>query len=193
MSCVFETIKRALLCVGDTYWCALWKEILSQVAPDVCLISCPTLESEEKLWISKRVLVRLYQAENRCFWEDWTSIKTYLLPEFFSVFLGEIKKLENDVGYTSQHFSLYQNTIITENNQHVILREKEYVALVYFIQRYEKKIDKEELLCKIWKYHEGIETSTLETHITQLNKKLALCAHRIVREQGSYILIPLCV
>ncbi|PPE05606.1 helix-turn-helix domain-containing protein [Holospora curviuscula] len=187
---MIQIVKQKIFCCGELYWCMLWKEIIHQIFPEIIFIFAQTIEELEESWKNKSVLVRIYLVENCLTWEDWISKKFYKLPEFFSVFLGEFTTLQEKVGYVLKEFSLYHKTLITKEGFFFTLREKEYKILIHFLHQYQKKVHKEELLQKIWQYTVSVETYTLETHIGQLNKKLKLCNHRILREEDYFLLIP---
>ncbi len=53
----------------------------------------------------------------------------------------------------------------------LILTEKEN-EIFHFLLESESSVSKKVLLKNIWKYNEGIDTHTLETHIYSLRKKL---------------------
>ena len=53
----------------------------------------------------------------------------------------------------------------------LILTEKEN-EIFYFLLKSENSVSKNVLLKNIWKYNDGIDTHTLETHIYSLRKKL---------------------
>ena len=53
----------------------------------------------------------------------------------------------------------------------LFLTEKEN-EIFYFLLESESSVSKKVLLKNIWKYNEGIDTHTLETHIYSLRKKL---------------------
>lgn len=177
-----------MLCIGSAYWTRMWEEIAAQTIPCVQWITVESMDLSHDVWKQKNILMRMYQQEHNCILEDWITCRTYALPEFFSVFLGELKQLEHAKGYKAPLFALYQHTLISHDNQRCILREKEYTMFVYCMAHYEKPVHKEVLLKEIWHYAQDIETSTLETHIAQLNKKIALCGHRMLREGAYYML-----
>lgn len=177
-----------MLCVGPSYWTRMWQEIAVQTVPCIQWIVAESCTESDGLWKEKNILMRMYQQGRQCILEDWITFRTYALPDFFSVFLGELKQLECAKGYKAPLFSLYQHTLLAPDNQHCLLREKEYAMLVYCMSHYGKPVHKEVLLKEIWHYAPDIETSTLETHIAQLNKKLALCGHRMLRQGAHYTL-----
>jgi hypothetical protein len=183
-----EIVQPSIVCIGSSYWTRMWEEITAQILPSIQWINAENISLSEDLWKQKNVLMRIYQQEHQCVLEDWITCRTYALPEFFSVFLGELKQLESAKGYKSSLFALYQYTLISQDNQRCVLREKEYAMFVYCMSYYGKPIHKDVLLKEIWHYTQDIETSTLETHIAQLNKKLAPCGHRILRERACYTL-----
>ncbi|ETZ05177.1 winged helix-turn-helix domain-containing protein [Holospora undulata] len=184
---MIRVVRRKLLCYGDVLWCSLWEEIIQQSCAEITLSFCSTEVQLRESWEKKSSLACVYVMNNRCVFEDWISKKFYLLPEFFLVFLGDLKAFQQKVGYVLKDFSFYHNTIITKK-RNFLLREKEYKTLVYFLERYKEKINKEELLKEVWKYSNDMETLTLETHVAQLNKKLKFCNHRIRREKNFFLM-----
>ena len=164
--------------------------MIHQILPESVVTLCQSPEQWELTWKEKSFLARIYVLNHQCIWEDWIAKRYYKLPEFFSVFLGELFSFRDKVGYVLKQFSLYHTTLITGQKNCVSLRDKEYKTLIYFLNQYQQKIHKEELLKNIWKYNTEIETFTLETHVGQLNKKLKPCYHRIIREQDYFALVP---
>ncbi|WP_162147068.1 winged helix-turn-helix domain-containing protein [Holospora obtusa] len=173
---------------GDIYWCSLWREVVDQNFFDLEVFFCEKQEQLNFFREERSVLSYVYVQNKQCVFENWISKKYYLLPEFFFVFLGELKILQNKVGYALEDFLLYDHTIITKKKELIVLREKEHKILIYFLNQYQKKVNKEKILKEVWNYHHMVETSTLETHVGQLNKKLRFCNHRIIRYQDNFFL-----
>ncbi|GAJ46543.1 DNA-binding transcriptional regulator BasR [Holospora elegans E1] len=188
---MIRIVKQRILCYGDASWYRLWEEIIQQSCSEIILLFCETEEQLKKFWEEKSALACMYTVNDHCVFEDWVFVKKfYLLPEFFLVFLGNLKVFQERVGYVLEDFSFYHNIIFTKR-KNFLLREKEYKILLYFLHRYQEKISKEELLKGIWSYNREVETLTLETHVGQLNKKLRFCNHRITKERDFFYLILL--
>ena len=181
-------IQPSVLCLGAAYWKRMWAEIARQTVPGIQWVITEDITLAHDQWEQKNVLMRIHQDKETCVLEDWIAQKIYDLPEFFSVFLGDLKQLESAKGYKAPFFAFYQSTLITDDHGCCALREKESEILEHCLLHYEMPIHKDVLLSEIWQYGEDIETFTLETHIAQLNKKLGLCRHRIVRDDKNYTL-----
>ncbi|MER2520318.1 MAG: winged helix-turn-helix domain-containing protein [Bdellovibrionales bacterium] len=84
----------------------------------------------------------------------------------------------------------YRQIALESSGENVRLTEKE-CALLSYLASSTKPVSREELLATIWGYDAQIDTHTLETHIYQLRRKLAVgqdAGELIVNEQGAYLL-----
>ena len=68
-------------------------------------------------------------------------------------------------------FSFEKKLISLDTNETVLLTEKE-VSILIELNRRERTTKKEKLLTEVWGYNSQINTSTIETHIHRLRKKL---------------------
>lgn len=86
--------------------------------------------------------------------------------------------------------SLARQIVRVSSGETVKLTEKE-CALLSFLAQCEAPASREDLLASIWGYDSRIDTHTLETHIYQLRRKLAIDGDGesfLVNEQGGYAL-----
>ena len=84
----------------------------------------------------------------------------------------------------------HRQLVVTEDNTFIRLTEKE-TALLEYLGQSDRPVTRDELLAAIWGYDVSIETHTLETHLTQLRRKLDpgnSGANWLINEQGAYFL-----
>ena len=71
----------------------------------------------------------------------------------------------------------------------ITLTDKEADILVYLAKRRGRAVSRDDLLKNVWRYQEGVDTHTLETHIYRLRQKMEAAADRpalLVTEEGGY-------
>jgi hypothetical protein len=71
----------------------------------------------------------------------------------------------------------------------IALTDKETDILVYLAKRAGQAVSRDDLLKHVWRYQEGIDTHTLETHIYRLRQKMEASAENplfLVTEEGGY-------
>ena len=122
------------------------------------------------------------------------NIKIALLDKNQSVNLNYNQKLEIPISlsdlntviknqYVKKKFSLNSSIAIKEyildKNEKKLLKDKDYVLLtereILFLELFlldKKPITKKDILKKVWKYSEGADTHTVETHVYRLRKKI---------------------
>jgi DNA-binding winged helix-turn-helix (wHTH) protein len=81
-----------------------------------------------------------------------------------------VNKLNNIISLNTLKYDKSSRQIFSDTIS-LILTEKEN-EIFNFLLKSETSVSKSSLLKKIWKYSEGIDTHTLETHIYSLRKKL---------------------
>lgn len=100
--------------------------------------------------------------------------KPFRLPVISSALISAAAQFEQsdkasvDIGFWRFNFT---GRVLSFKDKEIKLTEKE-AALLNFLFRKGKAVDKETLLREIWGYGEGISTHTLETHIYRLRQKL---------------------
>ena len=100
--------------------------------------------------------------------------KPFRLPVVLSSVISAVTQFEQsdkasvDIGFWRFNFS---GRVLSFKDREIKLTEKE-AALLSYLYRCKKAVDKETLLREIWGYGEGISTHTLETHIYRLRQKL---------------------
>lgn len=74
------------------------------------------------------------------------------------------------------------------NDKHIVLSEKENLLMKFLLENYPNSVSKKYLLDEIWGYKSDIETSTLQSHIYRLRKKIG-CNETIIKtsSQGYYV------
>ena len=75
------------------------------------------------------------------------------------------------VNFKDFSYSFQLNTIYTTKNS-LYLTDKENEIFKLLIDNLDKIFSKKQLLSKVWRYNEDIDTHTLETHIYTLRKKI---------------------
>ncbi len=71
---------------------------------------------------------------------------------------------------------------VTKAGQPVVLTPKEFDVLVFFMRNLDVAITREQLLTNVWEYNYTGESRTVDIHVQQVRRKLAL--------QGKLITIP---
>lgn len=72
------------------------------------------------------------------------------------------------------------------SNQKIELAHKEYQILLYFLQNPDQIISRETLLAKIWKDNVTVSDRTIDSHISNLRKKLqeSTCKIKSIYQEG---------
>ena len=101
-------------------------------------------------------------------------IKYLNFPFSFHDLLALLAKFNHEVRdmMIGEYLFSYQRKEISDSQNLVKLREKEADILLFLYGQKDQILPKEEMLSRIWGYHEDIVTTTLETHIYRLRKKL---------------------
>ncbi|MEZ0224185.1 MAG: helix-turn-helix domain-containing protein [Alphaproteobacteria bacterium] len=87
-------------------------------------------------------------------------------------------------------FQPQEKALTQSGRDAVALTDKETDILVYLAKRSQgAPVGRDELLKHVWRYQEGIDTHTLETHIYRLRQKIEASADSpalLVTEEGGY-------
>lgn len=87
-------------------------------------------------------------------------------------------------------FQPQEKTLLKDGQEAVALTDKEADILVYLAKRSQgSPVGRDELLKYVWRYQDGIDTHTLETHIYRLRQKMEASADNpslLVTEEGGY-------
>lgn len=87
-------------------------------------------------------------------------------------------------------FQPQEKTLQRDGQDEIALTDKETDILVYLAKRScGSPVGRDELLKHVWRYQEGIDTHTLETHIYRLRQKMESSADApalLVTEEGGY-------
>tara|TARA_B100001093_G_scaffold415621_1_gene406098 strand:+ start:2113 stop:2775 length:663 start_codon:yes stop_codon:yes gene_type:complete len=96
------------------------------------------------------------------------------LPHFVDYITSDLRqnfnKQDKIISLNSMSYDESSRRIFNDKIS-LILTEKEN-EIFYFLLKSKSSVSKKVLLKNIWKYNEGIDTHTLETHIYSLRKKL---------------------
>ena len=113
--------------------------------------------------------------------EDFTpsSVFEFGCPVRPGAILNRIRAYHHAPGYHSAllHFGAYcldtrQNFWMNANGTSIRLTEKEALLLQILKAAEGESVSRETLLDKVWRYADGVETHTLETHIYRLRQKI---------------------
>ena len=86
----------------------------------------------------------------------------------------------------------FDKKLISLNTNEVILLTEKEVSILIELSNSKKTILKEKLLTEVWGYNDQINTTTVETHIHRLRKKLkkfSKSSIEIITKRGGYSLI----
>ncbi len=86
-------------------------------------------------------------------------------------------------------FSPQDKTLVQEGHADIVLTDKEVDIIVYLAREAPAAVAREELLKNVWRYQDGVDTHTLETHIYRLRQKLGEDAdsqHLVVTDETGY-------
>lgn len=84
-------------------------------------------------------------------------------------------------------FDAPQRQLTQQDEKHIALTDRETDILVYLARNHARAVPRDELLQNVWRYQQGLETHTLETHIYRLRQKMepALDAPKLLLTQGA--------
>lgn len=103
-----------------------------------------------------------------------------------SLMLEEPFLYMDDFGIGSHIFSPQEKRLFLEEDE-ISLTDRETEVLCYLARR-KASASREELLRDVWKYQDGVDTHTVETHIYRLRQKLdaesGLAGHLVTDDAG---------
>lgn len=86
-------------------------------------------------------------------------------------------------------FQPQEKTLARSGAQDIALTDREADILVYLAKRKGEAVSRDDLLRQVWRYQDGIDTHTLETHIYRLRQKMEESADApalLVTSEGGY-------
>ena len=86
-------------------------------------------------------------------------------------------------------FQPQEKTLSRAGQQDIALTDREADILVYLAKRRGLAVSRDDLLRDVWRYQDGIDTHTLETHIYRLRQKIEDSADQpalLVTAEGGY-------
>lgn len=87
-------------------------------------------------------------------------------------------------------FSPQERSLQLKDGSEVSLTDRETDMLLYLARRGDRAASREELLKDVWRYQDGVDTHTLETHIYRLRQKLGDGADLLITTEEGYRLRP---
>ena len=91
--------------------------------------------------------------------------------------------------YNFKNIKINENTRTVYKNEEIIyLAPKEYELFILLIKNQNRVLTRDEILNKVWDINAQIETRTVDYHIQQLRKKLALKENIVTINKIGYIL-----
>lgn len=97
-------------------------------------------------------------------------IKIHELVSQIKFSISKNEYVSNSFIRFSKYILDFNERIVTQNGKSLKLTEKE-VEFIVFLKNEKKPINIIQLLDKVWKYKETIESHTVETHVHRLRKK----------------------
>lgn len=86
-------------------------------------------------------------------------------------------------------FQPQEKTLARSGQQDIALTDREADILVYLAKHRGTAVSRDDLLRDVWRYQDGIDTHTLETHIYRLRQKIEESAEQpalLVTAEGGY-------
>ncbi|MBI1215300.1 MAG: hypothetical protein GC185_05705 [Alphaproteobacteria bacterium] len=69
-------------------------------------------------------------------------------------------------------FNPAEKLLAAEGREDIPLTDKEVDILVYLARHHARAVTRDDLLQNVWRYQQGVDTHTLETHIYRLRQKM---------------------
>lgn len=88
-------------------------------------------------------------------------------------------------------FRPQKKTLSRDGAEDILLTDREADILVYLLRHRPQPVSRDALLKNVWRYQEGVDTHTLETHIYRLRQKIEAAAETpelLLTVDGGYIL-----
>lgn len=108
--------------------------------------------------------------------------------------LAEPSLYLDDIAIGPYAFSPPERILTRPNGEAIVLTDREVDILVYLARQRGVPAPRDEMLKAIWRYQDGVDTHTLETHIYRLRQKIEISADApeiLVTEEGGYKLASL--
>jgi hypothetical protein len=89
-------------------------------------------------------------------------------------------------------FNPSERQLTTDGQEDIALTDKETDILVYLARHHASAVTRDDLLKNVWRYQQGVDTHTLETHIYRLRQKIEISAETpalLVTEEAGYRLV----
>lgn len=89
-------------------------------------------------------------------------------------------------GYT---LNPQDKTLASAAGDEIGLTDKEVDILIFLARYHHRAVGRDELLQHVWRYQQGVDTHTLETHIYRLRQKIGDTSenpHLLLTEEGGY-------
>ncbi len=97
----------------------------------------------------------------------------------------------DDIAVGDYIFKPQEKALSREGQEDIALTDREVDILAYLVRHRETPVSREMLLKNVWKYQEGVDTHTLETHIYRLRQKIENSAEEprvLLTVEGGYSL-----
>jgi DNA-binding winged helix-turn-helix (wHTH) protein len=95
----------------------------------------------------------------------------------------------DDIAIGDYIFKPQEKALSREGAEDIALTDREVDILAYLVRCRATPISRENLLKNVWKYQEGVDTHTLETHIYRLRQKMEVSAEQpqlLLTVEGGY-------
>jgi hypothetical protein len=97
----------------------------------------------------------------------------------------------DDISIGPYVFKPQEKSLARPQGEEISLTDREVDILAYLVRHRDKPVSRDELLKNVWKYQEGLDTHTLETHIYRLRQKIEISAEDpriLLTVEGGYSL-----
>ncbi len=121
---------------------------------------------------------------------------TFARPLRLGLLLRQIGNIVSDPGLWLEEVPVCgyilhpQDKVITDPaGADIPLTDKEVEILIFLARHHRRAVGRDELLRHVWRYQQGVDTHTLETHIYRLRQKLGDAAENaqlLLTEEGGY-------
>lgn len=114
-------------------------------------------------------------------------------PERLSQILRRLQQATDEPALHIHDFSLgdyifspQERSLQLKDGSEISLTDRETDMLLYLARRGDRAASREELLKDVWRYQDGVDTHTLETHIYRLRQKLGDSADLLITTEEGY-------
>lgn len=97
----------------------------------------------------------------------------------------------DDIDVGACIFKPQEKSLQKGEGEEIALTDREVDILAYLVRRRTAPVSRDELLKNVWRYQEGVDTHTLETHIYRLRQKIEVSAEEpriLLTVDGGYCL-----